>query len=172
MLDPTETLNPNPGGEANGANSAMPQGAVAPALIPGLVKLRESIIGWRVVYSFGKNNDEHETFSRSMGLRTMNAPEGGYGLGISKELPDEYQIRAIFSTVLEQDGGFLFNLCYVDAPRAAHGFTNFSEASGNNLVTEWELWLIMENNDYLKRTIFHNGTVIFNFNPANRTFTC
>lgn len=172
MEKPAKPFMTNPGGQDSEAAQQSPLDNNATVLLPGLDQLRMAINGWPVFYSFGKNLVDHEEFSRSMGACTMNAPGGGYGLGIPKELTDENQIRSIFVTVLRQGGGFLFNLCYVDVPRAVRGFTNYEEAAGNNLITEWELWLIMENDAYLEKTIFHNGNATFNFDRTNRTFTC
>jgi hypothetical protein len=45
--------------------------------------------------------------------------------------------------------------------KARKGFLDYSEAEDNNQITEWELFIILNNRDYLKKCIFHNGKVEF-----------
>ena len=84
----------------------------------------------------------------------------GWGLGIPK-ISLENQIRAVFQIVLNQNGVFLFNISGVNLNKSRKGFLNFEEAENNNQITEWELFMILSNKDYLKNTIFHNGKVQF-----------
>jgi hypothetical protein len=39
--------------------------------------------------------------------------------------------------------------------------TSFEDAEGNNEITEWELFMILTNKDYLKSCIFYNGRTAF-----------
>lgn len=111
----------------------------------------------RTKFSFGKNNEYIDFFNRQVGAISMNNPN--FGLNIDSNLPLEYQLRGVFNRTLELDGFFLFNISSVDLLKAKEGFKNFEEASGNNYITEWELSMILENGDYFKSTIFHNGKV-------------
>ena len=110
-------------------------------------------------FSFGKSNGYHMTFSQAM--RCLSMYDEGFGLGISSSLSAENQLRGIFQTITKHDGLFLFNLNGVDLLRARTGFENYSEAEASNWITEWELSQILANTDYRKRTVFHNGKVIF-----------
>jgi hypothetical protein len=82
-----------------------------------------------------------------------------YGLGISHMLSPENQLRGIFIEVLNREGYFVFNINGVDLDRVRQGFTTYDEAESNNMITEWELSIIVSENDYLERTIFHNQTI-------------
>lgn len=85
----------------------------------------------------------------------------GWGLGIPGNLSLENQIRAVFWEVINQNGIFLFNINGVNLKMSKIGFRNFSEAENSNQITEWELFMILKNKDYLKNTTFHNGKVQF-----------
>lgn len=80
-----------------------------------------------------------------------------FGLGIPSNLSMENQLRGVFKIVNEENGIFLFNISHVNLVRAKKGFVNFDEAAESNMITEWELSLILQNEDYLNKTIFHNG---------------
>jgi hypothetical protein len=112
----------------------------------------------RVKFSLGKSNEYHKAFSKFIGAYSMY--ENGFGLGISSILSPEYQIRGIFNSMPE-NGIFVFNINGVDIIKASVGFRDFNEASENEMITEWELSMILKNYDYLCRTIFHNGKVEF-----------
>jgi len=85
----------------------------------------------------------------------MHTP--GFGIGVPSGIATVNKINAIFVGVMQADGIFTFNISTVDIRRAMIGFHDFEEASGNNMVTEWELFTIFSNEDYFKKTIFHNG---------------
>ena len=108
-----------------------------------------------IKYSFGKNNEWNDIFSREIGSFNMNTP--GYGLSIPSNLTAEYKIRGIFLGIMRLDGIFTFNISNVDIKRAMIGFNDFEEASGNNMITEWELFIILNRPEYLKMTVFHNA---------------
>jgi hypothetical protein len=108
-----------------------------------------------VKFSFGKQTEYFESFSKSVGAFCMY--DEGYGLGIPDYLSLELKLRAVFMNVIRDGGIFLFNISGVDLNRARMGFSSFDEAFDNNLVTEWELSYILHNQDILDRTIFHNG---------------
>lgn len=85
--------------------------------------------------------------------------DSGYGLGISPAISPGNQILSIFAEINARGGIFIFNISGVDILKARAGFTSFEEAFDNNMITEWELSVILGNEDYLKITIFHNGKV-------------
>ncbi len=84
-----------------------------------------------------------------------------YGLGIPDTLSKGNQLRAVFLRISQIEGIFLFNISGVNMIRAKRGFATFEDAEGNNEITEWELFMILTNKDYLKSCIFHNGKVAF-----------
>jgi hypothetical protein len=106
-------------------------------------------------FSFGKSSEFHPTFSREIGAASMY--DDNLGLGISQMLSAEYRLRAIFTVITRAEGHFVFNISGVDLQRANAGFTSYDEASDNNMITEWELSILLQNSDYLEKTIFHNG---------------
>lgn len=73
----------------------------------------------------------------------------------------QMKIRGIFTRISSENGIFVFNINGVDTKKASAGFVEYEEANGNNMITEWELSIILHHDDYLKRTIFHNGKVEF-----------
>ena len=113
----------------------------------------------RVKFSFGKNSKHSEDFAWECDACSMHTV--GFGLGISTELSGENQLRGVFTRVMHLGGIFLFNISGVNLKRVNKGFANFDEAYDNNQVTEWELFMILSNRDYLKNCIFHNGKVQF-----------
>lgn len=108
-------------------------------------------------FSFGKNTELIDIFNKEVGAVSMNS--NNFGLDIDSNLTLEYQLRGVFNRILDLNGIFLFNISSVDLIRARKGFINFEEASGNNNITEWELSMILNNEDYLNSTTFHNGRV-------------
>jgi hypothetical protein len=110
-------------------------------------------------FSFGKSTEFAPRFAIDIGAHSMY--EDGFGLGIPDQLSGENQLRAIFVQINMNQGIFLFNISGVNLKRAKHGFESYDEAEQNNEITEWELSLILNNKDYLKRCIFHNGKVEF-----------
>jgi len=111
-------------------------------------------------FCFAKANIHSEVFARDINACSMHLGVG-WGLNIPTYLSLENQIRAVFQEVLGQNGVFLFNISGVNLNKSRKGFLNFEEAENNNQITEWELFMILSNNDYLKNTIFHNGKVQF-----------
>lgn len=109
----------------------------------------------KLKFSFGKNTDYFHTMSRNFNAFCWHDP--GYGLGIPDYLDLENKIWGVMKAILDSDGIFLFNIAGVNIKLAQKGFANFEDAYGNNFVTEWELSIILKNNDYFMRTIFHNG---------------
>lgn len=112
-----------------------------------------------VKFSFAKSTEFSETFARDCNACSMY--DAGLGLSIPGYLSAENQLRAVFRLVMQQGGVFLFNLSGVDMKKAMKGFRDFEEAEYNNQITEWELFTILSNKDYLKSCIFHNGKVQF-----------
>jgi hypothetical protein len=110
-------------------------------------------------FSFSKSTEFSQAFARECNALSMYDP--GFGLGISSNLSPENQLRGIFHLVRNQNGIFLFNLSGVDMKKAKKGFSNFDEAEYNNQITEWELFMILNNKDWLKNCIFHNGKTQF-----------
>ena len=110
-------------------------------------------------FSFSKTNEFSQTFAVESGASSMF--DLGFGLGIPANLSPEYQLRAVFNQTMAQGGIFLFNLSGVDMKKARQGFSNYDEAQNNNQITEWELYMVLNNKDYLKNCIFHNGKVEF-----------
>jgi len=116
----------------------------------------------RVKFSFGKSDEFHPTFCSIVRANSMYDP--GFGLGISRMLSPGNQILGVFTAMLRQQGIFAFNLSGVHIDSAVKGFVSYEEAAGMNMITEWELSIILSNKDYLKNTIFHNGKVEFSQN--------
>ncbi len=112
-----------------------------------------------VKFAFGKQNEFAEIFAIESDACSMFAPN--FGLGIPSNLSSENQIRGVFNIISQQNGIFLFNISGVDLLKARKGFTTFDEAADNNQITEWELFMILSNKDYLKSCTFHNGKVKF-----------
>ncbi len=110
-------------------------------------------------FSFSKSTEFSKALAKDCNALSMY--DLGFGLGIPSNLSQENQLRAIFYQVILQDGVFLFNLSGVDIKKAMSGFLNYDEAQYNNYITEWELFMILRNKDYLKSCIFHNGKVEF-----------
>jgi hypothetical protein len=108
-----------------------------------------------IKFSFGKSNEYHMIFSRDIGAASMY--DNNFGLSIPTQLSAENQIRAVFRTIARENGYFIFNINGVDLGHAITGFQSFEEAEDNNMITEWELSTILQNANYLRQTIFHNG---------------
>lgn len=112
-----------------------------------------------VKFSFSKSTEFSEAFARDCGAFSMY--DNGFGLSIPANLSNENQLRGVFHQVANQDGTFLFNISGVDLKKAVKGFGSYDDAEQNNQITEWELFTILSNRDYLKKCIFHNGKVQF-----------
>jgi len=110
-------------------------------------------------FSFSKSTEFSQAFARDCGAASMY--DLGFGLNIQDNLTPEYQLRAVFFETINLNGLFLFNLSGVDINKSKKGFENYDEADFSNQITEWELFMIIKNEDYLKRCIFHNGKVEF-----------
>lgn len=110
-------------------------------------------------FSFSKSTEFSQAFAYDCGAASMY--DHGFGLGISGVLSSENQLRAVFLQTINQGGIFLFNLSGVDMKKAIRGFVNYEEAEYSNQITEWELFMVISNKDYLKSCIFHNGKVQF-----------
>ena len=110
-------------------------------------------------FSFSKDTQ----FSRAFAIdcNAVSMYNRGFGLGIPANLSSENQLRSVFREVMLQNGVFLFNISGVDLKKAMKGFENYEEAEYNNQITEWELFVIFKNRDYMKSCIFHNGKVQF-----------
>lgn len=111
-------------------------------------------------FCFAKDGPYAEQFARDIGACSMYITPG-FGLGIPTNLSPENQLRGVFREVIRAEGIFLFNINGVDLKRARKGFKNYSDAEGNNQITEWELFMVLTNKDYLKKCIFHNGKTEF-----------
>jgi hypothetical protein len=110
-------------------------------------------------FSFGKSTEYAEKFA--IDCRSFSMYDDGYGLGIPNNLSKGNRLRAVFRVIMQMGGVFLFNINGVNMKRARRGFSTFEDAEGNNEITEWELFMILTNKDYLKSCIFHNGKVAF-----------
>ncbi len=113
----------------------------------------------RMKVSFAKDTAYASAFAIQTGAHSMY--QTGFGLGISTYLSLENQLRGVFTSIINNSGLFLFNISGVNLKRARKGFKNFQEAEESNQLTEWELFMILSNADYLKNTIFHNGKIAF-----------
>jgi hypothetical protein len=111
-------------------------------------------------FSFAKNNEFAKAFAFDLDACSMYLYPG-FGLGIPSYLSAENQLRGVFTEVVKLKGTFFFNISGVDLKKARKGFSNYDEAENNNQITEWELFMILTNKDYLKNTIFHNGKIQF-----------
>ncbi|UOE52607.1 hypothetical protein MTO98_16135 [Mucilaginibacter sp. SMC90] len=109
-------------------------------------------------FSFGKSTEYHPNFSRDAGAACMY--DDGFGLGLSNQLSPENKLRAVFLTISREHGSFIFNISGVDLDAAIAGFESYDAASDNNMITEWELSMILHNPDYLAQTTFHNGRTL------------
>jgi hypothetical protein len=110
-------------------------------------------------FSFAKSNEFSKTFARNCYAFSMY--DRDWGFGIPGYLSTENKIRGVFREIIIQNGICLFNLSGVDINRSMRGFCRYEEAANNNQITEWELFMVLTNKDYLKRCIFHNGKVQF-----------
>lgn len=113
----------------------------------------------RIKFSFAKSTEFSESFARSCGAKSMYDP--GLGLEIPSDLSDGNKLRAVFNLVMQQNGVFLFNISGVNMNRAKKKFSSYEEAEEEGQITEWELFMIISNRDYLKNSIFHNGKIEF-----------
>ncbi len=110
-------------------------------------------------FAFGKNTVFAKDFARACGAFSMH--DTGYGLGLPNYLSAGDRLRAVFFNINQLDGVFLFNISGVNLKRAERVIWPFQDAYNNSEITEWELFMIRSNKDYLKRCIFHNGKVAF-----------
>lgn len=111
----------------------------------------------KLKFSFGKSSDLALIFNQNTNVLSMYSLN--FGLGIPSNLSLENQLRAVFRIVNQENGVFLFNISHVDLAKAKKGFVNFNEAYESNMITEWELSVILQNPGYLSKTIFHNGSL-------------
>jgi hypothetical protein len=109
--------------------------------------------------AFAKDTGYAEAFAIQTGSHSMYLK--GFGLSVSQYLSPEMQLRGVFTAIINNDGIFLFNISGVNLKRARKGFKTYQDAEENSLITEWELFIILSDSNYLKRTIFHNGKVEF-----------
>jgi hypothetical protein len=116
-----------------------------------------------VKFSFGKQSEHFKIFNDYILAYDMYTP--GYGFSIPEYWELDKKIRAVLMSVYKLDGIFLFNISGVDIVRSMKGFSSFDEADGNNLITEWELSIILSEPDYKFKTIFHNGITEFKITP-------
>ena len=124
----------------------------------GLIEELKSVD--RVKFSFGKADEYFEAFSQNINASCMF--DMVHKLSIPVSLSDENKLWMVFKLINAEDGLFIFNINGVDLHKAKFGFGNgFTEASSNFCITEWELSILLNNHDYLQRTIFHNGKVKF-----------
>ena len=105
-----------------------------------------------IKFSFSKATEFSQAFARDCGACSMYDP--GFGLGIPANFSSENKLRAVFQLVTNQGGTFLFNLSGVDMKKAKKGFSNYEEAEYRNQITEWELFMIITNRDFLKIVSF------------------
>ncbi|MEP6735148.1 MAG: hypothetical protein ABJA70_06490 [Chryseolinea sp.] len=112
-----------------------------------------------VKFSVSKRSKFAENFARASGAFSMF--DDGFGLGIAFDLSAEDKLRAVFLETIKREGKFLFNLSGVDLLQAKRGFASYKDADESYQITEWEFFMILTNNEYLKNCIFHNGKVEF-----------
>lgn len=96
-------------------------------------------------FSFSKSTEFSQTFARDCGALSMY--DIGFGLGIPSNFSPENKLRAVFNQVMAQGGIFLFNLSSVDMKKAKKGFADYDEAEYNNQITEWELFMVLTNQE-------------------------
>jgi hypothetical protein len=113
----------------------------------------------KLKFSFGKDTKFQRSFCYDINACSMYLDK--FGLNIDSNLSSENQIRGVFNRITKENGIFVFNINGVDIIKAGKGFNDFTEAQENNMITEWELFIILSNRDYLKRTIFHNEKIEF-----------
>lgn len=113
----------------------------------------------KLKFSFAKSTEFSEKFAKNCGALSMY--NDGYGLGIPDYLSSENKLRAVFNEVIKSGGIFLFNISGVDIKKSFTGFSDFAEPFSNNQITEWELFMILTNSDYIENCISHNGKVQF-----------
>ena len=112
-------------------------------------------------FSFGKNSEFFETFCININAYSMYTP--GFGFNIPETFTMDNKLRAVFKYINQYNGKYIFNISGVDIMCSIKGFENFEVASGNNMITEWELSVILQNVDYYEKTIFHNGFTEFKY---------
>jgi len=110
-------------------------------------------------FSFSKSTEFSQAFATDCDSLSMY--DFGFGLGIPSYLSSENKLRAVFNQIMADNGIFLFNISGVDLKKAKRGFSSYDQAEYNNQITEWELFMILTNRDYLINCIFHNGKVEF-----------
>jgi hypothetical protein len=98
-------------------------------------------------FSFSKTTEFSQAFTTDCGASSMF--DTGFGLGIPFNFSAENKLRAVFNRTLALQGIFLFNLMGVDMRKSKFGFSSYDEAEHNNQITEWELFMILSNKDYL-----------------------
>ncbi|HEY5751239.1 MAG TPA: hypothetical protein VIU12_34490 [Chryseolinea sp.] len=117
-----------------------------------ITKLRSIL---QIKFSFGKDSEFFQVFAEDVGAICMY--DMTQRLSIPVAFTMENKLRAVFLFISKADGFFLFNISGVDIKKAIKGFSSFEDASANNMITEWELSIILHDKDYYSRTIFHNG---------------
>ena len=110
-----------------------------------------------IKFSFAKSSEYSEPFAKDCNALSMF--DVGFGFGIPSNLSSEYKLRGVFRQIILLNGIFLFNISGVDLKKAKKGFDSYDEAEYNNQITEWELYMILTNQDHLKKCNFHNGKV-------------
>lgn len=110
-------------------------------------------------FSFAKSNEHANAFAKE--CKALSMYDVGFGLGIPATLSNENQLRGVFKQVAVLKGVFLFNISGVNLKKSMKGFASYQEAEDNDQITEWELYMILSNRDYLKNCIFHNGKIQF-----------
>lgn len=112
-----------------------------------------------IKFSFAKSSEYSLSFANECNAYSMY--DTGFGLGIPSTLSNENQLRGVFIQIMTLNGVFLFNISGVNLKAAIKGFRQYEDAEYNNQITEWELYMILTNRNYLKNCIFHNGKVQF-----------
>lgn len=111
--------------------------------------------------SLGKNTKYLQFFSKEIGAYCMH--DKGFGCSAPSYLSMKNKLEFVFMHTAISDGMFFFNLSGVDIIAASCKASDFNYASGHNLITEWELSVILSDEKYWNKTIFHNGITVFNF---------
>lgn len=107
--------------------------------------------------SLGKNLENFKIVSDQLLSYCMHHSEIFYR-DIPPSMPLASQLITVFTNTVKNGGIILFNLSFVDIKRSIEGFSSISEAKNKNMITEWELFIILTDDEYYNSTIFHNGS--------------
>ncbi|WP_418512024.1 hypothetical protein [Corallibacter sp.] len=106
--------------------------------------------------SLGKNLDNFKIVSEQLKSYCMHHPTVFYK-DVPPSIPLSSQLYSVLTNTIKNGGLILFNISFVNIQKSIEGFTSFNEANNKKMITEWELSIIINDDEYYKSTIFHNG---------------